>query len=501
MAGETDYLTYLQRFANLLGAPEPAVRLLISILVGYPLVLFHRYTLYRKSARLQHVFFAVSGVCIALFNYGTSVIHSAVCVMTAWLLLVAMGGTLISVIIAFVFQMTYLLVGYYLTGTDTYDIKWSMPHCVLTLRLIALTYDVYDGRKDPAKLSCDQQKTALSHTPSLLEVAAHTYFPASFMVGPQFSMRRYLDFVKGTLISGDLPQCILPGLWRGTLGLFYLAVYQVGIQYFPDSYIASEEFNDLALWKRHVIVGLWAKVTLYKYISCWLIAEGVCIMSGLAFNGTCSNGKSRMDGCRNVNILLYERSTLFGHIIQSFNVNTNAWVAQIQLLLTKQYVFGRYVYKRLRFLNNRSVSQAAALIFLAVWHGLHSGYYACFLMEFLVMRFEKDLTLVLNRYPRVVQVLNAGPLKYIKFVLLKLYVIIFMGYCLGPFVLLKLHRWWSFYKSLYFSGHLFFAGWPIYAPAVKALLRALDKRTAAEDKLREGESDQDQVPIQTKKEL
>lgn len=42
--------------------------------------------------------------------------------------------------------------GYYMTGTDTYDIKWSMPHCVLTLRLIALTYDVYDGRKDPVRV-------------------------------------------------------------------------------------------------------------------------------------------------------------------------------------------------------------------------------------------------------------------------------------------------------------------------------------------------------------
>ena len=46
------------------------------------------------------------------------------------------------------------------------------------------------------KLSGDQQKTALSFTPTLIEIAGHTYFPASFMVGPQFSMRRYLDFVK-----------------------------------------------------------------------------------------------------------------------------------------------------------------------------------------------------------------------------------------------------------------------------------------------------------------
>jgi hypothetical protein len=43
--------------------------------------------------------------------------------------------------------------GYYYTGTDTYDIKWSMPHCVLTLRLIGLTVDVYDGTKPTVRVT------------------------------------------------------------------------------------------------------------------------------------------------------------------------------------------------------------------------------------------------------------------------------------------------------------------------------------------------------------
>lgn len=54
----------------------------------------------------------------------------------------------------------------------------------------------------------------------------------------------------------------------------------------------------------------------------------------------------------------------------------------------------RYVYKRLKFLNNRYVSQVSALVFLAVWHGLHSGYYACFFMEFVVMNFERDVSVI-----------------------------------------------------------------------------------------------------------
>lgn len=35
-----------------------------------------------------------------------------------------------------VFMQSYLLAGYYYTATDEYDIKWTMPQCVLTLKLI-----------------------------------------------------------------------------------------------------------------------------------------------------------------------------------------------------------------------------------------------------------------------------------------------------------------------------------------------------------------------------
>lgn len=65
-------------------------------------------------------------------------------------------------------------------------------------------------------------------------------------------------------------------------------------------------------------------------------------------------------------------------IISSFNINTNNWCMQ-------------YVYKRCRFLNNKALSQVATMLFLAVWHGFHSGYYLIFLYEFLVINFEKQV--------------------------------------------------------------------------------------------------------------
>lgn len=77
----------------------------------------------------------------------------------------------------------------------------------------------------------------------------------------------------------------------------------------------------------------------------------------------------------------------------------------------------RNVYKRLKFLGNRHISQSAALVFLAVWHGLHSGtsldfrlkvvlyfnivfftgYYLCFFIEFLIMNAEKQVWNLVTR--------------------------------------------------------------------------------------------------------
>lgn len=99
---------------------------------------------------------------------------------------------------------------------------------------------------------------------------------------------------------------------------------------------------------------------------------------GITFAGIKENGEADWTGCSNIKLMVFENTKRFQHYIDSFNVQTNHWVAE-------------YVYKRLKFLGNRYYSQVGALVFLAVWHGLHSGYYMCFLMEFLVMSFEREV--------------------------------------------------------------------------------------------------------------
>ncbi|KAH7955513.1 hypothetical protein HPB52_001187 [Rhipicephalus sanguineus] len=102
---------------------------------------------------------------------------------------------------------------------------------------------------------------------------------------------------------------------------------------------------------------------------------------------------------------------------------------------------GRYVFKRLRFLGNKQLSQLSALFFLALWHGLHSGYYVCFFNEFIVMKFERDALEVIERLPRLKQLIYHPYLRLPRFLLLKVYVLVMFGYCIVPFVLLSHQRY------------------------------------------------------------
>ncbi|XP_026272325.1 lysophospholipid acyltransferase 5 [Frankliniella occidentalis] len=462
----------LSHLGDTLGTSEHALRLLLSILLGYPIVLIHRHFLYGRSPVLQHLLFICTGFLISSFCYGWDTFHLIGTVVGVYGILLLFGGSFLGAIATLVFTMTYLLYGYFATSTDVYDIKWTMPHCVLTLRLTGVAIDLYDGAQKQETLSAENKKSALQEKPSILELLAHSFFPSAFLVGPQFHMKRYQNFVSGKLIpntnSSKLPNCVRPALIRFGTGTLYLCIYQVLTIWVPDMYPDTETFQQNGFLMKHVMLGLWARTALYKYISCWLITEGVCIMSGITYSGKDENNIEKWDGCANVQLSVFEGCTKFNHYIMAFNTNTNHWIAQ-------------YVYKRLKFLNSKLASQGGALAFLAVWHGFHSGYYVCFFNEFVVMLMEKEVESILARNEKATMFLSSPFVSPIVWVILKLYTFIFMGYCLVPFVLLSFNRYWAVYKSVYFSGYLLFLGWHLYAPLVRKALKPSRARNAHQD--------------------
>ena len=457
----------LSNLLELVNTREDALRLIISILLGLPIALLHRYTLYGKNPVRQHLFFTTCGLLICYWNYGLNTLHSTATLCITYLILRLFGGTALSVAATFIFTMSYLLYGYYTTGTTDYDIKWTMPQCVLTMRLIGLAFNLLDGKKSETQLSALQKQLALKQKPTFLEIAAFMYFPGSFLVGPQFSMKRYLDYVNGQLMNDksersagnvELPDCLVPGISRMCLGFLYMLCFKLGTHYFPDEYLFSLDFQKQSFLMRLVVIGFWGHVNLYKYICCWLLTEGVCTSFGLSYTGKDEKGRSLWDGCENVQLLTFETASQFNDYILSFNINTNQWCAE-------------NIYKRLRFLGSKLYSQFGTLLFLAVWHGFHSGYYVCFFLEFIIMYAEKDIIEMLERHKKLQNLIQTRiELQILSGIIAKVYTFVFMGYSLVPFILLSYPRYHHVYSSVYYCGHVIYLCYPLVSILIKRYL-------------------------------
>lgn len=126
-----------------------ALYLLLAIATAYPLTLIYIALVqpYTKNASIKSLFWAVCGLSLATVNYRFNVIHSLVCIVGAYLTLKLLPIK-VALVVNFVGPMVYLMVGYSVTQVDwAYAVTWTMPLCITVLRLIAISFDVYDGQQ------------------------------------------------------------------------------------------------------------------------------------------------------------------------------------------------------------------------------------------------------------------------------------------------------------------------------------------------------------------
>ena len=450
-------MTWTADVASSLGAPESGLKLILGQLSGYPIFLLYRAHLGKLPAWLQHLYFALTGLFMAYWAIGPeAVTHSSICICVTFCALKAMDNSwYVTPSVLFAFNLTYLFVGYVFNATREYDITWTMPQCVLCLRLIGLAIDVHDGTKPDEQLSKDQKTHALKAVPNLLEMFSHAFFIGGYFVGPQFSMRKFQRFMERNSRGEIRTSPVTYGLGRLGLGVAYMLTHLIASGYFPENYVMTKEFEELNFLTRSLYFWFWVKAILTKYIAAWLFAEGACVIAGLGYNGGTddSPGDIKWDGVANVRTVRLETCSKFQHIIESFNINTNQWVAS-------------YVYKRLRFLNNKNYSQIGVLVFLAVWHGYHSGYYITFFNEFWVMLVEKKFVEIFEKSP----LLNPIYKSPAGSVLGWLYTSLMLPHCFLCFALLKADKYWPVLKATNFFLYFYIGGGLALAMALKQVL-------------------------------
>lgn len=460
---------WLKGVADALGGPEDGLRLMAGLMAGYPIMFLHRMAVCKSSSTNQHLYFFLTGLLVGFSVLATDVVHSLYQVFGTYLILLItglLGGGLKTVLISFLFNFGYLMTGYWYTESNDYDINWTMPGCILCLRLIGLSFDIYDGgrarEEGEAVLSKDQQKVALEEAPSLLEMLSHSFFIGGYFVGPQFSFKKFKNYARPEYMP-TLPESPVPyGLRRLALAVLYLSIHSLGSMYIPANWPITQEYVESGFLIKMLKYPLWCRFILYKYLMVWLISEGVCIISGLSFNGVREDGRVDWKGCANVKLVRLETASRFGHLIEAFNINTNDWAAA-------------YIYKRLKFMNNRHISQGCTLVFLALWHGFHLGYFVTFFNEFMTMNVEKELMSILERSERMKRWQQHPACDSVCKLIGWLWVSLFMPFCFIPFSLMTADRFLPAYKGTYFLIYLVYLSWPLYRPALKAFLQVKPK--------------------------
>lgn len=136
----------------LTGVQVDAIQLLLAIVGFYPICVFYHLFLHQSlTPTLKSIYFFVAGYAGLFACYGLNSVHSIInclfCYFCCKWLPIRIALTL-----NFVFTLTYLMVGYRLNQLDwTYSVTWTMPQCIMVLRLIAFTFDIYDGQNRSLK--------------------------------------------------------------------------------------------------------------------------------------------------------------------------------------------------------------------------------------------------------------------------------------------------------------------------------------------------------------
>jgi lysophospholipid acyltransferase 5 len=170
--------------SNSLALRADHARFFLCILAAYPIAFIYRHFISGLTSRTWRLLYTfITGLLLVFWLVGLDFVHSFITIVTIWLVIKYLHGRT-AIAAAFIITLTYLFWGYYMFSLDTeYVICWTMPQCVLTLRLIGLAFDVVDGQRK--NISPDQKKTALAHPPTLLETLAYAYFYSGALAGPQ----------------------------------------------------------------------------------------------------------------------------------------------------------------------------------------------------------------------------------------------------------------------------------------------------------------------------
>lgn len=170
-----------------------------------------------------------------------------------------------------------------------------------------------------------------------------------------------------------------------------------------------------------------------KYLCVWTFGRGANI--------------AQWEALKNAEIRKFVFAEKNKDLLECFNMTTNLWIR-------------KYVYKRLKFLNQRILSFGLSILFLALWHGFYPGYYFAGLNEVMIIESERLWFNIMH--PIITGWIHDKPFLQILYRIS----ILFGRFCWSFYAGLPFFMATSYsikqtiyvYSTIYFVGHVFWIG-------------------------------------------
>ncbi|TYZ65735.1 hypothetical protein PybrP1_011996 [[Pythium] brassicae (nom. inval.)] len=434
----------LERASALVGFPVDQLRAALCLFAAYPLAMLLR-TLPTPSAK--HWMNICVGLAMAQLVYGSEWLHSFASALVTYAL-VRFAPTRQAPYIVFVFNMAYVAALHVYRMSVDY-MGWSMDctasQMLLLIKLTSFAFNCHDGAvaaattvraSDPpavAKMKQSCQRFALAAMPSLLQFFGYVYGFTTFIAGPAFEYREYLNSVEGTAFvfngARRVPSCALAALKKLCIGVFFLALLAVyGAHANLPAVLSRDE--PLALKWGRILLALF--LTRGKYYAAWKLAEGATILSGAGFEGFDAQGNTKgWNGVSNIDILGFEFAESVRDLTRSWNKGTQAWLE-------------RYVYSR------SGNSLIATYLCSAIWHGFYPGYY----LFFLTIPLATSVNRLARKHIRPLFLASGDALKLAYDGVGMLCTALMINYLAVSFVVLSWEQAIAGFRSMHFAGHL-----------------------------------------------
>ncbi|DAZ98042.1 TPA: hypothetical protein N0F65_004532 [Lagenidium giganteum] len=440
----------VQELSLTLGLAHDQLRYVLCLFAAYPMAIVYRSL---PSASLKHIFDVVTGIAMAQFVLGSGWVHSLLA-STLTLLLVKYGPAQYAPMIVFTFNMVYMSVSHiYRLYVDYmgWTLDFTGPQMLLVIKLTSFAYNYYDGVVDKAgekmsemsagkaRVYAGRKRLAIKELPSLLEFYGYVYSFTTFLAGPAFEIREYLDVTTGKKFIHDgkqrNPSSKLAAFSKFVVGIVFMGLFAHFGPNYPLSNLWSPKIAALPFLvqvKKLYITLFFVKA---KYYGAWKIAEGSTVLSGFGFQGFSADGSSLgWNGVSNMDIVGFEFAQSVREGSRAWNKGTQSWLE-------------RYVYSRT---NN---SLLATYFVSAFWHGFYPGYYIFFM--------SLPLATAVNRlaYKRVRPYFleadgSFGMKKKIYDVISVIVTVLTMHYFVMPFQAMSWEYSLATLKNTHFLGHI-----------------------------------------------